>query len=125
MSDKFRGSVKALLFDLDGTLIDSKRDLVQSVNATLREMERAELPETLAASYVGHGAPVLISRALGGAQSASPEELQNALKFFLAHYEEHKLYHTRAPPGVLYFFFLNNPAPTEISTFPPHDPFPN
>jgi len=43
---------------------------------------------------------VLISRALGGAQAASPEELQNALKFFLAHYEEHKLDHTRAYPGV-------------------------
>jgi len=66
MTDKFRGKVKALLFDLDGTLIDSKRDLVQSVNATLREMGRAELPEDLVASYVGSGAPILVSRALGG-----------------------------------------------------------
>jgi len=41
MTDKFRGKLKALLFDLDGTLIDSKRDLVQSVNATLRGMGRA------------------------------------------------------------------------------------
>ena len=98
MIDKFRGDVKALLFDLDGTLIDSKRDLVQSVNATLREMGRAELPEVLVASYVGSGAPVLISRALGGA--ASSEELQNALAFFLAHYETHKLDFTKEYPGV-------------------------
>jgi len=98
MIDKFRGDVKALLFDLDGTLIDSKRDLVQSVNATLREMGRAELPEVLVASYVGSGAPVLISRALGGA--ASPEELQNALAFFLEHYEKHKLDFTKEYPGV-------------------------
>ena len=98
MNDKFRGKVKALLFDLDGTLIDSKRDLVLSVNATLREIGRMELPEDLVASYVGSGAPLLISRALGGA--ASLEELQNVLKFFLAHYEQHKLDHTREYPAV-------------------------
>src|SRR5882724_1215647 len=98
MSDKFRGKVKALVFDLDGTLIDSKRDLVQSVNATLREIGRAELPEDLVASYVGSGAPVLIRRALGG--MASAEEQESALKFFLAHYEEHKLDYTKEYPGV-------------------------
>ena len=98
MSETFRGSVKALVFDLDGTLIDSKRDLVQSVNATLRELGRAELPEDLVASYVGSGAPILVSRALGG--TPAPEELQNALKFFLAHYEIHKLDFTREYPGV-------------------------
>jgi len=98
MTDKFRGKLNALLFDLDGTLIDSKRDLVQSVNATLREMGRAELPEDLVASYVGSGAPILISRALGGAASAA--EQQSALKFFLAHYDQHKLDFTREYPGV-------------------------
>ena len=98
MTDKFRGKLKALLFDLDGTLIDSKRDLVQSVNATLREMGRAELPEDLVASYVGSGAPILISRALGGAGSAA--EQQSALKFFLAHYDQHKLDFTKEYPGV-------------------------
>jgi len=98
MSEKLRGAVKALIFDLDGTLIDSKRDLVLSVNATLREMRLAELPEDLVASYVGSGAPVLISRALGGA--AESEELQRALNFFLAHYDEHKLDFTKAYSGV-------------------------
>ena len=98
MTDKFRGKVQALLFDLDGTLIDSKRDLVQSVNATLRELSRAELPEDLVASYVGSGAPVLINRALG--RTATSDEQQRALQFFLAHYEEHKLDFTREYPGV-------------------------
>jgi phosphoglycolate phosphatase len=98
MTEKFRGRLKALVFDLDGTLIDSKRDLVISVNATLRKMRRAELPEELVASYVGSGAPVLIAKALGGAPA--PEELQRALKFFLAHYEEHKLDYTKEYPGV-------------------------
>jgi phosphoglycolate phosphatase len=98
MTDKFRGKLKGLLFDLDGTLIDSKRDLVQSVNATLREMGRAQLPEDLVASYVGSGAPVLISRALGGA--ASEAEQRSALKFFLTHYDQHQLDFTREYPGV-------------------------
>ncbi len=98
MTDKFRGEVKALLFDLDGTLIDSKRDLVRSVNATLRETGREVLPEDLLASYVGSGAPILISRALGGA--ASETDLQSALQFFLAHYDVHKLDFTKEYPGV-------------------------
>jgi phosphoglycolate phosphatase len=98
MTDKFHGKVQALLFDLDGTLIDSKRDLVQSVNATLRELGRAELPEDLLASYVGSGAPVLINRALGAA--AASDQQQSALNFFLAHYDEHKLDFTREYPGV-------------------------
>jgi phosphoglycolate phosphatase len=98
MKENFQGNVKALVFDLDGTLIDSKRDLVLSVNATLRELGRAELAEDLVASYVGSGAPILISRALGGAPQ--PDELQRALKFFLAHYEEHKLDFTKEYPGV-------------------------
>src|SRR5256885_13581485 len=90
--------VKALVFDLDGTLIDSKMDLVNSVNATLREMKHRALPMELVASYVGSGAPVLIRRALGG--NPSEEELKRALAFFLMHYEGHKLDQTRLYPGV-------------------------
>ena len=98
MDAKFRGNVKALIFDLDGTLIDSKQDLVLAVNATLRSLGREELPADLVASYVGSGAPLLIQRALGGAPE-SPE-VQRALQFFLAHYDQHKLDFTRAYPGV-------------------------
>ena len=98
MNEQFRGRLKALVFDLDGTLIDSKQDLALSVNATLRAIGREELPAELVASFVGSGAPVLIRRALGG--STPSEELQHALTYFLAHYEEHKLDHTRAYPGV-------------------------
>ena len=86
------------MFDLDGTLIDSKMDLVSSVNATLRELKHGELPTDLVASYVGSGAPTLIRRALGG--NPNEEELQKALAFFLVHYEEHKLDHTHLYPGV-------------------------
>src|ERR1041384_1873235 len=55
MNEKLRGRIRALVFDLDGTLIDSKQDLVLSVNAALRAIGRTELPAGLVASYVGSG----------------------------------------------------------------------
>ena len=61
MSETKNGWVRAFVFDLDGTLMDSKMDLVNSVNAMLRETGRAEQPAELVASYVGHGAPRLIA----------------------------------------------------------------
>jgi phosphoglycolate phosphatase len=91
-------SLRALIFDLDGTLIDSKRDLILSVNAMLRELRRAELPEDTISGYIGHGAPQLVARALGG--TATEEELKRALQFFLGYYEEHKMDNTVAYPGV-------------------------
>jgi phosphoglycolate phosphatase len=90
--------VRALIFDLDGTLIDSKRDLIRSVNAMLEEMDRGKLAEETISGYIGHGAPQLMARALGA--GVTEEERTRALKFFLAHYEEHKLDSTRAYPGV-------------------------
>ena len=90
--------VRALIFDLDGTLIDSKQDLIRSVNAMLRELGRGELPEETISGYIGHGAPVLVARALGG--EGTDEERQRALEFFLRYYEEHKMDTTRAYPGV-------------------------
>jgi len=50
-------SARALIFDLDGTLIDSQRDLILSVNAMLQEMGREELHEVTISAYIGHGAP--------------------------------------------------------------------
>lgn len=91
-------SVRALIFDLDGTLIDSKQDLIRSVNAMLLETGREPLHEDTVSSYIGHGAPRLVARALG--DRATEEECERALKFFLAHYDEHKLDSTRAYPGV-------------------------
>ena len=91
-------SIRALIFDLDGTLIDSKQDLIRSVNAMLAETGREPLHEDTVSSYIGHGAPRLVARALGN--GATEEECGQALKFFLAHYDEHKLDSTRAYPGV-------------------------
>jgi phosphoglycolate phosphatase len=91
-------SVRAIIFDLDGTLIDSKLDLVHSVNATLRELKRPELPEEIISSYIGNGAPVLVAKSLG--PDVPPGELDRALKFFLSYYEAHKMDNTCAYPGV-------------------------
>jgi phosphoglycolate phosphatase len=90
--------VRALIFDLDGTLIDSKRDLVHSVNVMLRQMGRTELKEETISGYIGQGAPQLVGRALG--EGATEEEHKRALQFFLGYYEEHKMDTTRAYPGV-------------------------
>jgi len=92
-------SIKLVIFDLDGTLIDSRLDLVHSVNAALRHIGRPELPDDVIASYVGDGAPILIQRALGG--EATDETLvRKGLEFFLGYYREHKLDHTTVYEGV-------------------------
>jgi phosphoglycolate phosphatase len=91
-------AVRALIFDLDGTLIDSKRDLIRSVNAMLHEMGREQLHEDTISGYIGHGAPQLIAQALGN--SATEADRERALKFFLAYYEDHKMDSTCAYPGV-------------------------
>jgi phosphoglycolate phosphatase len=92
-------SIKLLIFDLDGTLIDSRLDLVHSVNAALRHIGRPELPDTVIASYVGDGAPILIQRALG-AELNDEALVREGLEFFLAYYREHKLDNTTVYVGV-------------------------
>jgi phosphoglycolate phosphatase len=92
-------SIKLVIFDLDGTLIDSRLDLVHSVNAALRHIGRPELPEDVIASYVGDGAPILIQRALGG-ETVEEELIRKGLEFFLSYYRAHKLDHTTVYPGI-------------------------
>jgi phosphoglycolate phosphatase len=91
-------TIKLLIFDLDGTLIDSQLDLIHSINAMLRHFGKPELPGQVIAAYVGDGAPMLVRRALG-----DPEDdkfVQEALSYFLAYYREHKLDNTLAYDGM-------------------------
>jgi phosphoglycolate phosphatase len=90
--------VRALIFDLDGTLIDSKLDLALAVNAALEEMGRGPLSHEQIFSYVGNGAPSLIARALG--DGATDEDCLRGLEFFIKYYSVHKLDHTALYPGV-------------------------
>jgi phosphoglycolate phosphatase len=94
---RFAG-VRVLIFDLDGTLIDSKSDLALSVNATLVHMGRAPLRDEVIFSYVGQGAQRLIEQALG--PGAATEENRQGLEYFLAYYRAHMLDHTVTYPGV-------------------------
>lgn len=87
-----------LIFDLDGTLIDSRLDLAAAVNAMLRHLGMAELPVEQVSSYVGNGAPVLVRRALG--ERATEAAVQEGLAFFLDYYRRHALDRTVLYPGV-------------------------
>ncbi len=87
-----------LIFDLDGTLIDSKLDLAHAVNAARAHMGLGDLPHPLVFSYVGNGAPTLIRRSLG--PEAGEAQVQEALEFFLEYYRDHMLDYTTLYPGV-------------------------
>jgi phosphoglycolate phosphatase len=86
-----------LIFDLDGTLIDSKRDLTDSVNATRAWKNLPALPDDIVSAYVGNGAAMLIRRAL---PHLTDEEHTEAHKFFLQYYRNHMLDATTLYPGV-------------------------
>ena len=92
------GSLRLLVFDLDGTLIDSGADLCASVNAMLQHFDRSPLPDAVISTYIGDGAARLVSRSLG--DPADQAFLDSALAYFLDYYREHKLDHTYVYPGV-------------------------
>jgi phosphoglycolate phosphatase len=99
-------SIRLIVFDMDGTLVDSARDLANSVNAALEHMGRPPLEHDVIATFVGNGAPMLVRRSLAVENGVAPDEvhddeLATAYNFFLDHYREHKLDFTRAYPGVL------------------------
>jgi phosphoglycolate phosphatase len=88
----------AVIFDLDGTLVDSGQDLANSVNFAREELGLPEIPQDLVYSYIGDGAPTLIRRAMG--PDADPELLRHAYDVFMNHYSQHLLDHTSLYPGV-------------------------
>jgi phosphoglycolate phosphatase len=92
-------SLRLIAFDLDGTLIDSRADLVASVNATLAHLGRHPLPDAVIASYIGDGVHMLVRRALGDPEHE--EIVTDAVAFFLSYYRIHKLDHTYVYAGVL------------------------
>jgi len=95
-------SIRLLIFDLDGTLVDSRLDLIHSVNAMLRHFGRPELEGDVIASYVGDGAPALVQRALVADGDGGDEAFcRSALEYFLGYYRLHKLDHTTVYEGIL------------------------
>ena len=93
------GHIQRLIaFDLDGTLIDSRRDLADSANQFIVELGGQPLPEDAIAGMVGEGASVLIRRALAAAHVGEPPD---AVTRFLAIYDTRLLNHTRPYDGVI------------------------
>jgi len=113
---RFSG-VRVLIFDLDGTLIDSKLDLANSINAMLEHMGRARLAHETIYSFVGNGAPVLVRRALG--EGATDQEAKDGLSFFLSYYRMHMLDNTVTYPGVREGLKLLEKLPKAVLTNKP------
>jgi phosphoglycolate phosphatase len=87
-----------LIFDLDGTLVDSKKDLTASVNHIRQQFDLPFLTEEEIARFIGNGALMLIRRALG--PKATESNVQAGLQMFLAYYRAHMLDCTALYPGV-------------------------
>ncbi len=101
-----KDKIKLLIFDLDGTLVDSRQDLTNSINAMLKHFHRAELGADVISGYIGDGAPTLVRRSLGFADHADlkhehEEFVEEALTYFLDFYREHKLDYTYVYDGVM------------------------
>ncbi len=90
--------VRLLIFDLDGTLVDSQLDLAHSINAMLRHYHRAELPVEIISGFIGDGAPMLVRRALGDPDNG--DFFREALDYFIRYYREHKLDNTYVYAGI-------------------------
>src|ERR1700735_2841873 len=104
--------IRLIVFDLDGPLIDSRKDLTNSINAMLTEFGRQPLPEEIIANYIGDGAGMLVRRALGDPKDEPLVE--NALQHFLAHYRVHKLDYTYVYPGVFESLEVMRTAPDGV-----------
>ena len=94
-----RNAVSLIAFDLDGTLVDSRRDLADSVNALLAEYGKAPLGERLIGTMVGDGAQQLVERALAASGVAQPPA--GALDRFLEHYDRRLIVHTAPYDGIV------------------------
>ncbi|PWG61268.1 phosphoglycolate phosphatase [Sediminicurvatus halobius] len=92
----------AVLFDLDGTLVDSAPDLATAVNRTLAELGHAPVVEDTVRVWIGNGARTLMARALAGRRELveEPPGLEAALERFFQHYRDCLVDRSRPYPGV-------------------------
>lgn len=105
------------MFDLDGTLVDSRKDLADSANELLGELGRPPLPEEQIGRMVGDGAAVLVSRVFDASGIQQPAD---ALARFLAIYDTRLLDHTRPYDGIVdVLAALRTRAPIAVLTNKP------
>ncbi len=91
---------RLLIFDLDGTLVDTKKDIAVSLNHALKQEGFKPLPQAQIEALVGWGAKQLVEEALG---NPSAEDLQRVFVTFLNYYEAHLMDHSFIYPGVVEF----------------------
>lgn len=89
--------IELIIFDLDGTLIDSRQDIVNAVNHTLRKIHLKEKSLSEISSFIGAGVEDLIRKSIRGKENCCFEE---ALSTFVEYYKKHSLDNTRLYPGV-------------------------
>jgi phosphoglycolate phosphatase len=96
--------IKGLLFDLDGTLVDSAPDLAVAINRMCSDLGRGPLDEKSIRDWIGNGASVLVKRALSNSRDVSSgldeSMVAEALKRFMLYYRETLCVHSRLYPGV-------------------------
>jgi len=112
-----------LLFDLDGTLVDSRADLTTSINLMLDELGRAPLPLERVVTLIGEGVRLLVERALRTTQASAPQdaEIDRATEIYRRHYRVHLLDQTRAYPGVHETLAALRHLPKAVVTNKPYD----
>lgn len=96
-------SAKLVVFDLDGTLIDSAPDLVEAVNFALTQLGKSTHSQATIQQWIGNGADVLVKRALlnNWHVENEPDEFETAFELFKTYYAEHDWVHSRLYEGVL------------------------
>ncbi len=92
--------IRAVLIDLDGTLLDTVPDLADAANAMLAELGRLTLPQDTIRDFVGKGIPNLVGRCLGYPGESDAPEAREALALFKRHYAAVNGRKTRIYPGV-------------------------
>lgn len=95
--------IKAVVIDLDGTLLDTATDLATAANKMLQELGRPELSLDTIKSFIGKGIQKLVKRTLTNSldNEPDPELFSKALPIYERHYREHLHTHTRPFPGVM------------------------
>ncbi len=94
-------AIRAVLIDLDGTLLDTVPDLADAANAMLAELGRLTLPVDAIRDFVGKGIPNLVGRCLGYPGESDAPDARDALAVFKRHYATVNGRRTRIYPGVV------------------------